>query len=93
MFWCDRCKIWEHEACIVDDIRKQYIESPKVAAAAKNYSESIKIINKENGEVMAIVHDGGLGRLTDDVELGPVDENAAKVEMAVNCLKCRTQLA
>lgn len=31
MFWCDKCKIWEHEKCLADAIRKEYIKT-KLAA-------------------------------------------------------------
>jgi hypothetical protein len=33
MFWCDKCKIWEHEKCLADAIRKEYVKSKLTAAS------------------------------------------------------------
>ena len=62
MFWCDKCKIWEHEKCLADAIRRDYIKSNWASAAGKmthksfgkTYSIDIRA-SDATGEVTAYI--------------------------------------
>jgi hypothetical protein len=65
MFWCDKCKIWEHEKCLADAIRKEYLKSRLASTLAskkprKSLGKSIIIsiaTNQATGEVVATIDD------------------------------------
>jgi hypothetical protein len=65
MFWCDKCKIWEHEKCLADAIRKEFIKTKLAAGSAtkkprKSLGKNINItIAASSGteEVTATIED------------------------------------
>jgi hypothetical protein len=102
MFWCDKCKIWEHEKCLTDAIRKNYLKSkpsPSVSkkprkSLGKNISITIAA-NEVTGEVTAHIDDKDLKARTgsdDDSEQKGPDQDSIETSVLVKCLKCGTQL-
>ena len=104
MYWCDKCKIWEHEKCLIDAIRKEYVKSnPQSATTAKKSRKSLGknvyiniATNEETGEVTAYIDDqeqkaNRESEGTGDQKLEP-DTNGVKTTIAVKCLQCGTQL-
>jgi hypothetical protein len=81
MFWCDKCRIWEHEKCLTDSIRKDYIKSKLGSASKKGRKSSGKSIyitisaDDTTGEVTAYI---------DDKERKVKPETAAENETAAN---------
>lgn len=65
MFWCEKCKIWEHEKCLADAIRKEYLKSKSAPTTPskkprKSLGKSINIsiaTNQTTGEVVATIDD------------------------------------
>jgi hypothetical protein len=64
MFWCDKCKIWEHEKCLVDAIKKEYVKSNLGSVGGKkgrkSFGKAIGITiatNESTGEVTAYIDD------------------------------------
>jgi len=65
MFWCDKCKLWEHEKCLADAIKKEYIKSKLAAISAtkkprKSLGRNINITiaaSSETEEVTATIED------------------------------------
>ena len=65
MFWCERCKVWEHEKCLADAIRKDYLKSKSsggstVKKPRKSLGKHIDIsisANETTGEVTAYIDD------------------------------------
>jgi hypothetical protein len=35
MYWCDKCQIWEHEKCLTNAIRKQFLKENRPTTNAK----------------------------------------------------------
>jgi hypothetical protein len=107
MFWCDKCKIWEHEKCLTDAIRKAYIKAhPPLTGgkrARKSFGKNIKITiatKPETGEVTATIDDGDHkiksepGESASNVkpESHGQGTRAATKDLPVNCLKCESRL-
>jgi hypothetical protein len=108
MFWCDKCKIWEHEKCLADDIRKSYIRSNPPPAGKKprrSLTKTIKInIAAKPGttEVTATIHDlersakprstVGVDGSSMKQERDQSTDDGGTTELPVNCLKCGTKL-
>jgi len=65
MFLCDRCKIWEHEKCLADAIRKDYLKTKSSSGSTgkkprKSLGKHIDIsisTNETTGEVTAYIDD------------------------------------
>lgn len=63
MFWCDKCKIWEHEKCLADAIRKEYVKTKLTTSSTakkprKSLGKNIHITiaaSSETEEVTATV--------------------------------------
>jgi hypothetical protein len=85
MFWCDKCKIWEHEKCLADAIRKEYLKSKLASSPAskkprKSLGKSINIsiaTNQATGEVVATIDDKDRKVKSESVD---GDESKVKVE-------------
>src|SRR5438046_4645920 len=102
MFWCDKCKIWEHKTCLINAIRKEYIQmkSSKVGTNYwKSWHNNIRVelfTIKETGNVVANIHDDGLkinGEKTEH-DLGfEGNVHGLVTTIAVKCLKCETSLS
>lgn len=66
MFLCDKCKIWEHKACLIDAIQKEYVQTKclKVGKnSRKSWPNNIEVellTTEETGNVTANIHDGNL---------------------------------
>jgi hypothetical protein len=106
MFWCDKCKIWEHESCISKAIKKEYIESnlPSTATgpnSRKSFGKglSIRIVtNESTGEVTASI-DRQSPKLKQETDApsepkikSEPDQNGNKTSVLVKCLKCGSAL-
>jgi hypothetical protein len=101
MFWCDKCKIWEHEKCIADAIRKAYIKANPPASGGKKSRKSLTKTTQINiaakpgtGEVTATIHDAdgkAKPESASDSKASGV-EDGSSTEMPVNCLKCGSRL-
>jgi len=64
MFWCDKCKIWEHEKCLADAIRKDYLKSNPSSGNQKKPRKSLGkniditiATDDTTGEVTAYIND------------------------------------
>ena len=64
MFWCDNCKVWEHEKCLADAIRKDYLKSNPLPSTGKKARKSLGkhiditiATNEATGEVTACIND------------------------------------
>ena len=65
MFWCDRCKIWEHEKCLTDSIRKEYLKTKltpasKTKRSRKSLGKNINVTfaaSSDTEEVTATIDD------------------------------------
>ena len=64
MFWCDKCKIWEHEKCLADAIRRDYLKSNPLPNTGKKVRKSLGkhidisiATNEATGEVTAYIDD------------------------------------
>ena len=62
MFWCDKCKVWEHEKCLADAIRKDYLKSSPLPTTGKKVRKSLGkhvdiaiATNEATGEVTAYI--------------------------------------
>ena len=107
MFWCDKCKIWEHEKCLVDAIKKDYMKSNQGSTGSKkgrrSFGKSIDIkiaTNESTGEVTAYLDDKDR-KVKDENqrETEPTvndkqkaDQTGLKTSISVKCLKCGSQL-
>ena len=95
MFWCDKCKIWEHEKCLIDAIKKDYIKSTLSSVGGKkgrkSFGKNIDITiaaNESTGEVTAYIDDKDQ-KVKSEGEDGtePNDEQKVKVKTAEAGLK------
>ena len=86
MFWCDKCEIWEHEECLVAEIRKEYLKSTTTAII-----QEIAIDAKDSEPVMAYITEVNQ---TAEQETEGVDQKdrSTKTAIAVKCLKCAYEL-
>ena len=106
MFWCDKCKIWEHEKCLADAIRREYLKSkptstPTGKKIRKSLGKNINIViaaSEGTGEVTAYIDDADRKANPDPensvdqkLETG-ANENGVKNIIPVKCLKCGSQL-
>jgi hypothetical protein len=106
MFWCDKCKIWEHEKCLADAIRKDYLKSNPLPSTSKKARKSlgkhidITIATDEaTGEVTAYIDDKE-PNVKQELEDNSVktedkaqsDQGGLKTSIPVKCLKCGAQL-
>jgi len=107
MFWCDKCKIWEHEKCLIDAIKKEYIKSHSGSIGAKkgrkSFGRAIGITisaDESTGEVTAYIDDkerkvktgAEEGAQSSANETKVKTEDGLKTSVPVKCLKCGTQL-
>lgn len=60
MYWCNDCQIWQHEQCLVNFIRKEFLNlNPSIITWQKSHKAlgmNIEIsifVNKESGGVNA----------------------------------------
>lgn len=100
MFWCDKCKIWEHEKCLFNAIKKEYLElKPTLTPTVENVRTLLRKINitikvrEDNGEVTAYVKNSDQKArqeisATDQQEQTNWNENEVKTVMPVKCLIC-----
>jgi len=102
MFWCEKCRIWEHEKCLAKAIRKEYLENhPPETGKERVLNRNPKITfstNTKTGEVLATIGAAktkvspekrsarGKKDMDDDITVG---DNV----VPVTCLKCKTQLS
>lgn len=104
MYWCDKCQIWEHEKCLADAIRKQYLkENPSVTGGKKSRKPKgknidIKISAKdESGRVTAYIGKkqtnqrvSGVSK-EEDVKVkteSSEEQDTVSAVVPVRCLKC-----
>lgn len=102
MFWCDKCKIWEHEKCLADVIRRNYLKSKPSTIVNKKSRKSLgkNIVvtiaaNEVTGEVTAHINDNDRKARTgsdDGSEQKVPDQEGIKTSVLVTCLKCGAQL-
>lgn len=105
MFWCDKCKIWEHEKCLVTAIKKEYINSsqPTSADGKPRHSSGRKLnvtisTDEVTGAVTAYIKDNdrkGQGETAADGDTKAKTETGGsdgKMAIAVKCLKCGSSL-
>jgi len=104
MYWCDKCQIWEHEKCLINAIRKQYLkENPPATGGkrprqAKGKNIDITITAKdESGGIAA--HIGKKqrrprvsgGQDEEDVKVqteASQEQDTVNSVVPVRCLKC-----
>ena len=106
MFWCDKCKIWEHEKCLTDAIRRDYLKSSPLPSAGKKVRKSLGkhvdiniATNEATGEVTAYIVDKDR-KIKQELQDGSVkadeetksDQDGFKTSIPVKCLKCGAQL-
>lgn len=107
MFWCDKCKIWEHEKCLVDAIKKEYVKSMGSVGGKKgrkSFGKTIDITiatDESTGEVTAYIDDKDRKVKTEgedgtrsgaNEKVKTEDEEGLKTSIPVKCLKCGAQL-
>lgn len=89
MFWCDRCKIWEHEKCLADAIRKDYLKLKPAAGTGKKPLKSLGkriditiAANEATGEVTAYI--GEKGRKVKEESQDGIDQKVKTVDNMKN---------
>ena len=97
MYWCDKCKIWELEKCLIDAIKKDYVKSNLSSVGGKrgrkSFGKNIDITiatNESTGEVTAYIDDKDQKVKPEDedgTELSINDEQKVKVETGEPGLK------
>ena len=98
MFWCDKCKLWEHEKCLAAAIRKNLSKSSAAMNPAKFRRSSANITiatDPATGEVTAIIKGKSQAvksEPTDRSDAGIKSENEEHVTIPVKCLKCGMHL-
>jgi hypothetical protein len=105
MYWCDKCEIWEHEKCLADAIRKQYLKeylsTTGMNKAGKPSAKNIAITlsAKESGGVTAdISRKRGGPRVSIKekrdvkVQTESQQQEAGSTVVPVKCLKCSNDL-
>jgi len=86
MYWCDKCQIWEHEKCLVNAIRKQYLKENPPATSGKRPRQSkgknIEITISARDESGGVAAHIGKNRRRPRVSGGPVtqEEDTVRVE-------------
>jgi hypothetical protein len=89
MFWCDNCKMWQHEQCLVDSIKLDDIKSPKKTKRAVGKDVRIAT-NDATGEVTAYIRKDPRGRQKSE-DMSDIDSENS-IAILVKCLKCGAQL-
>jgi hypothetical protein len=106
MYWCDKCKIWEHEKCLADAIRKQYLkEYPSATGTNKARKPSAKNIvisisaKDQSGGVTADISKKRGGTQVSIKEEGDANvktesqqQDVGSIVVPVKCLKCGNAL-
>jgi hypothetical protein len=99
MFWCEKCKIWEHEKCLADAIRRNYLKSNPLPSVSKKSRKSLGknifiaiATNEVSGEVTAHIDDKDRKTGTGSDDDSEQKEPGIKTSVLVKCLKCGAQL-
>ena len=106
MFWCEKCRIWQHEKCLAKAVKKDLGRIPATSddgpsrKARKQNPKNLDIsitANPATGEVNATVTE----RKSDvrfhqihscDIVTAEQPDQAGPTVTPVKCLKCGTQL-